>query len=71
LTLLAPDPGRAERVRARCHTQLRRNRQREERTAAIIGFAWRVAAPLAVGAFCVFYAAVLVATTLRLEGVFH
>jgi hypothetical protein len=35
------------------------------------GFAWRVLAPVVVGAFCAFYAAVLVATTLCFEGVFH
>ena len=37
----------------------------------ITGFAWRVLAPVVVGGFCVLYVAVLVATTLRLEGVFH
>jgi hypothetical protein len=36
----------------------------------ITGFAWRVLGPVAVGAFCVLYVVVLVATTLRLEGVF-
>jgi hypothetical protein len=34
------------------------------------GFAWRVLAPAVVGAFCVLYAAMLVAMTLRFEGVF-
>jgi len=37
----------------------------------INGFAWRVLAPGVVAAFCVLYGAVLVATTLRLEAVFH
>ena len=71
LTALAPDPDRAERVRVRCRTQLGRSRRRAARTAVITGFAWRVLGPVVVGAFCVVYAAVLVATTLRLEDVFH
>jgi hypothetical protein len=71
LTALAPDPDRAERVRVRCRAQLGRSRRRAVRTAVITGFAWRVLAPVVVGAFCVLYAAGLVATTLRLEGVFN
>jgi hypothetical protein len=70
LMALAPDPGRAERVRVRCRTQLGRSQRRDTRTALIAEFAWRVLAPVIVGAFCVLYVAVLVATTLRLEGVF-
>jgi hypothetical protein len=70
LTALAPEPCRAERVRARCRTQLEERRRGEARTGQIAEFAWRVLAPAAVGAFCVFYVAVLVATTLRLEGIF-
>jgi len=69
LAVLTPDPERSARVRARCRTQLARGRRRAARTAVITGFAWRVLAPIAVGAFCVLYIAVLVATTLRLEGV--
>jgi hypothetical protein len=71
LMVLAPDPDWAERVRVRCRTQLVQSRRRAARTAVITGFAWRVLAPAVVGAFCVFYVAVLVATTLRLEGIFH
>jgi hypothetical protein len=71
LRALAPDPDRGERVRVRCRTQLGRSRRRAARTAVITGFAWRVVAPGVVGAFCVLYAALLVATTLRLERVFH
>ena len=37
----------------------------------IAGFASRVLVPVLVGAFCVFYVVVLVATTLRLQGVVH
>ena len=70
LTSLAPEPGRADRVRARCRTQLEQSRRPEGRTAAIAEFACRVLAPVVVGAFCVLYVAVLVATTLRLEGVY-
>jgi hypothetical protein len=70
LTALTPDPNRAARVRARCRTQLEQSRGAAGRTAAIGEFASRVLAPVVVGAFCVFYVAVLVATTLRLEGAF-
>jgi hypothetical protein len=71
LMALAPDPDRAERVRMRCRTQLSRSQQRAARTALITEFAWRVLAPAVVGVVGVFYAAVLVATTLRLEDLFH
>jgi hypothetical protein len=71
LTVLAPDPTRAERVRMRCRTQLGRSRRRAARTAAISGFAVRVLGPVVVAALCVLYAAVLAATTLRLEGIFR
>jgi len=68
LTVLAPDPDRAERVRMKCCAQLGRRRRRAARTSAMAGFAWRVLAPAVVGAFCVLYAAMLVAMTLRFEG---
>ena len=71
LTALAPDPDRAERVRVRCRAQLGRSRRRAARTAVITGFAWHVLAPALVGGFCVLYVVLLVATTLRLQGVFH
>ena len=70
LMALAPEPGRAERVRMTCRTQLGRQ-QRKTRATAIAESAWRVLAPVVVGAFCVLYIAVLVATTLRFEGAFH
>jgi len=69
LAVLTPEPGRSERVRARCRRQLEQSR-RLESTGQVAEFAWRVLAPVVVGAFCVFYVAVLVATTLRLEGLF-
>ena len=68
LTTLAPDPGRAERLREKCRARLARSQRRELRAALITGFAWLVLGPGVVGAFCVFYAAMLIATTLR---VFH
>jgi len=71
LTALAPDPDLAERVRLRCRTQLERSPRRAAPTAVITGFGWRVLAPLVVGGFCVLYVALLVVTTLRLEGVFQ
>jgi hypothetical protein len=71
LRALRPDPDRAERVRVRCRTQLGQSRRRAARTAVITGFAWGVLAPMVIGAFCLLYVIVLMATTLRLEGVFH
>ena len=71
LMALAPDPDRAERVRVRCRTQLGRSQRRAARTAVITGFAWHVLAPVVVGGVCVLYLALLVATTVRLQGVFH
>jgi hypothetical protein len=68
LMRLAPDPDRAERVRVRCRRQLQRNRRRAARVATITGFAWHVLAPAFVGGFCVLYVALLVVTTLRLQG---
>lgn len=70
LTALAPDPERAERVRARCRARLERRRRRPARTVAI-GVASRVLVPVVLGAFCVLYVAGLVATTLRFQGVVH
>jgi hypothetical protein len=71
LTALAPDPDRAERVRASCHAQLGRSRRSVARTALITGLAARVLGPAIVGVLCVLYVAVLVATTLRLESAFR
>ena len=70
LTVLAPEPGRAERVRARCRTQLEQSRRGEASAGQVAELAWRVLGPVVVGVFCVFYVAVLVATTLRIEGIF-
>ena len=70
LTTLTPDPDRAELVRLRCRTELARRWQRAERSATAAGFAWQVLAPVVLGGFCVFYVALLVATTLHLEGIF-
>ena len=67
LITLAPDPDRAERVRARCRTQLGQSRQPAP-APVVTGFAWQVLAPLAVGGFCILYAALLAATTLRFQG---
>jgi hypothetical protein len=68
LSVLAPDRDRAERVRTTIHAELGRRERRAARTAAMAGFAWRVLAPAVVGAFCAFYAAMLMAVTLRFEG---
>ena len=69
LVSLAPDAARAERVRARCRAQLVRQQRRTARKAAMHALTWRAAGPLLVGGFCVLYAVVLVATTLRLQGI--
>lgn len=71
LQALVPDPRRAERVRARCRTQLGRSRQRTARIAAMTALARRVLASVVVASFCVLYLAALLTTTLRLYGVFR
>ena len=67
LRALAPDPGRAERFRNHCRTQLAR-RQPEPRTG-IDTFARRVLVPTVGAVFCALYFAMLVVLTLRFEGV--
>jgi hypothetical protein len=70
LATLAPDRARAELVRARCRMHLVRSRRRATRAAEISGVAWHVAGPIVFGAFCVFYTALLMATTVEIEGIF-
>jgi hypothetical protein len=50
--------------------QLERRQRRAARATEITGFASRVLAPAVVGAFCVFYTAMLVAMTVQLERIF-
>jgi hypothetical protein len=69
LRRLAPDPARAERVRARCRAQLGRAR-RSDRSATIVAVARRFLAPVIVGCVCVLYVAELVGTALRLHSIF-
>ena len=69
LSALAPDPDRAERLRMRCRRQIGRTRQRRARRAVMADFACRVLAPALAGGFSLVYFAMLVATTLRFEGV--
>jgi len=71
LQFLAPELGRADRVRMRCRTQLGRSRKGPARADVMTGSARRVLAPVVVGGFCVIYIAALVTTALRLHGVFH
>jgi hypothetical protein len=68
LAPLAPDAERARRVRARCARQLERGRRRAAHAAEMREFAARVLAPAAIGGFCVFYVAMLLAMTLRVHG---
>jgi len=71
LQSLAPDGEWTTRVRTRSRTYLERSRARPTRTTPAARFARRVVAPVVVGGLCVLYIAALVATTLRLHGVFH
>jgi hypothetical protein len=64
----APDPARAERVRAQCRARLGRAR-RSDRAATFVAFA-RILAPVVVGCVCVLYIAELVGTALRLRSIF-
>ena len=67
---LAPDPQRAERVRARCCARLSRSRHRPMRIGVTNRFGRGVLAAVVVGGFCL-YVAALVTMTLRLHGVFQ
>lgn len=69
LARLAPDPDRAERVRARCRARLGRGRRRSARMAVMTGRGRRLFAPVVIGGFCVLYVVALVTMALRLEGV--
>lgn len=51
----APDPVRADAIRARCHAQLARNRRRSERAARVALVTRRTVAPLVVGALSALY----------------
>jgi len=70
LTSLAPDAARSERLRRACHARLARRVRCRTREAAMIGFAVQVVAPCAIGLVSAVYAVALVATTLRLGGLF-
>lgn len=64
----APDPARAERVRAQCRARLG-HAGRSDRAATIVAIA-RILAPVVVGCVCVLYIAELVGTALRLHSNF-
>lgn len=68
VTPLAPDPARAERVRLRCRAQIARRARRAARTDTIVESVEGVLVPVLLGLFSALYAAVLLGTTLRLEG---
>lgn len=68
LTPLAPSRAHADAVRRRCHARLARGAKHTPRIEASAP-AWRsLAAPALLGAFSMFYAAVLFTETLRVEG---
>jgi hypothetical protein len=71
LPTIAPDPVRAEAIRARCHAHLARTRRRSERAARVALVTRRTVAPLVVGALSALYIAALVATALRLREMFE
>ena len=64
LTPIAPDACRARRTRQLCRERLTRRQHRRARNASAL----RTLAPVIVGLYCLLYAAALVTTTLRLEG---
>ena len=64
LTPLSPDPARVARTRHRCREALSRNVRRRERLAR----ARAAVAPAIVAACCALYALLLLANTLRVEG---
>ena len=68
LTALKPDPDRAQRFRETCRTQLGQMRP-DARAIALGEFTRRVLLPAIGAVFCALYFALLVAMTLRFEGV--
>ena len=66
-TYLHPDAAHSERVRARCHGELKRRRERKAQAEQLNAFTASIVPLAMVGGVCVFYAAVLVAEALRLE----
>jgi hypothetical protein len=66
LMVLTPDPDRAARVLVQCRAQLEHRRPGK---ALMARAAWRALPPIGIALLCVVYVVVLVATTLRLEGI--
>ena len=66
LRQLPPDPGRADRVRARCRAQLQR-KPPAKRLARTMGFTRETLVPVAVGGLYVLYVAGLFDFALRLH----
>jgi hypothetical protein len=69
LRKLAPDPNRADRLRAKLRTELVRREARARRGARRWGAVRGVLAPVLVGGLCVLYLAAVVGNALRLNGV--
>ena len=69
LSPLQPDLNHSERVRARCHLELQRRRDRKAQVDQFEAFAANLLPLAVVGGLCVVYAAVFMAETLRLRGV--
>jgi hypothetical protein len=68
LTPLSPNRSHAEAVRRRCRTQLARRAVGSRRADAADRSCTAVAVPVLLGLFSALYAALLLTTTLRIEG---
>ncbi len=68
LRQLPPDPGRADRVRARCRAELQR-KPPAKRLSGPMGFTRETLVPVAVGGLYLLYVAGLFDFALRLQGI--
>jgi hypothetical protein len=69
LPMIAPDPARADRLRARCLAELTARHRRAERAARRWDAAGRVLGPALVGGLCAIYLVAVIGNALRIHGV--
>lgn len=69
LPVIAPDPVRVDRLRARCRAELTDRHRRAQRAARQWSAAGRVLGPALVGGLCAIYLVAIIGNALRIHGV--
>ena len=69
LPLIAPDPARADLLRARCRAELTGRHRRAQRAARRWDAAGQVLGPALVGGLCAIYLVAVIGNALRIHGV--